>query len=192
MIPIAIVKMKNQNKLYHNQFTGPMPSLYMALGQLERLREVARLRPQIGWLEAVADWDSNRPETMNAYLQQGYVSYWDAAFLALAGRPDEARAMLADPDIRNSLNPPYPEAEWLKVVNGQIALAEGRYEEVVDELSDDYILSIIRKDAHQFAMHTLAQAHVELGQTDQAIDVLQRARALGPMTIAARCSAPEV
>ena len=158
-------------------------SMYMALGKLERLREVASFRPQIGWLEAMADWGDGRPETLANYLQQGHVSYWDAAFLALAGKPDEARAMLADPAIRRSLRPPYHEAEWLSVVNGQIALAEGRFQDTVNLLSDDYILSISDKDAHQFAMHTLAQAHVELGQMDQAISVLQRARALGPMTV---------
>jgi len=158
-------------------------SMYMALGKLERLREVASLRPQIGWLEAMADWDDGHPETLAIYLQQGYVSYWDAAFRALTGEPDEARAMLADPAIRRSLRPPYHEAEWLSVVNGQIALAEGRFQDTVNWLSDDYILSISDKDAHQFALHTLAQAHVELGQMDRAISVLQRARALGPMTI---------
>jgi tetratricopeptide (TPR) repeat protein len=156
------------------QLYAQVRSLYVSLGQMERFRELSELRPQIGWLQAVVDNDSGHPQAMEQYLNGEVGGYWDAGLMALAGRLEEAQALIEDPRAVELLPPPFMERDWRKFAMGQLALAEGRFELAVDLLSTEtMMLFISAPHAHQLAMHSLARAYLGLGQPDKAIDTLE-------------------
>ena len=158
--------------------------LYLALGKLKRLRELSALREQLGWFEALLDYDSGNPETLDRYLENQDPEYWNATLMALAGQTERAMDMINDPVAVEQLSPPYQVRSWNNLVRGQAALAEGRLEDAVNLLGDDpFLLNISDKSAHLFAMHSLAQAYQGLGETERAIETLEMARLQKPMAI---------
>ena len=170
--------------LADGQFFAHVRSLCLALGKLERFRELSALRPQLGWFEALLDFDSGNPATMTRYLESATTDYWDATLMALAGQTERAAVILADPAAAERLPPPYQVRSWNNLVRGQIALSEGRLEDAVTLLGEDTILlNISHRSEHLFAMHSLAQAHKGLGDVDRAIEILETARLQKPLAI---------
>ena len=163
---------------------GHVRSLFQAVGMLGRLREVSAMRSQVGWLDALVDYDSGNTTTMDAYLDNEVEGYWSAALMAMTGRNAEASALIEDPRSAELLPPPYLIRDWRKLARGQLALSEGRYEDAVELLgSETLYLSTSVPHAHQFAMLALAHAHRALGEVDAAIKTLEFNRAQGPTTI---------
>jgi tetratricopeptide (TPR) repeat protein len=159
-------------------------SLLQALGRLDRLREVTRFRGELGWLDAIVDFDSGNRETLDGYGDGNVAGYWDAVMLAMAGRTDEARRLIDDPRTADLLHPAYKERDWRNLADGWLALAEGRYQEAKDRLgADPFYLNFSARHADQLAMHGLARAYLGLGQADEAIKTLESTWAQGPLTI---------
>jgi tetratricopeptide (TPR) repeat protein len=148
---------------------------YQALGQLERGRTVASWRPGVGWMEAVSDWDLGRPERLETWFEQNPASYWHATLLARSGRPEAARAMLKTPGINDS-DERRILRDWQNMAFGQIAFEEGRYQEALDYLAEDFYLHISARYAQQLLINTRARAHLALGQVDQAVADLESSR----------------
>jgi tetratricopeptide (TPR) repeat protein len=167
-----------------NLFYTHLRSLYFALGKLERLRELSALRPQLGWFEAVLDFDSGNSDTLRRYLENADSEYWNATLMALAGQTERAMNIVNDPGVEERA-PRYYQIRMLKnLIRGQVALTEGRLEDAVRFLDDDsYLLNISNKPAHMFAMHALAEAYEGLGETDKAIETLEMARLQKLLTI---------
>ena len=98
-----------------------------------------------------------------------------ATLLARAGRPEAARAMLETPGIDDS-DERRILRDWQNIAHGQIAFAEGRYQEALDYLAEDFYLHISARHAHQQLINTRAMAHLALGQVDQAVKTLESSR----------------
>lgn len=159
-------------------------SLLQALGRLDRMREVTRLRGELGWLDAVVDFDSGNRATLDGYLDGNAASFWDAVMLAMAGRNDEARKIIDDPRTADLLHPAYKESEWRNLAEGWLALSEGRYQEAVDRLgADPFYLNFSARHADQLGMHGLARAYLGLEQIERALATLESTRAQGPLTV---------
>lgn len=148
---------------------------YQALGQLERGRALASLHPEVGWLEAVSDWDIGRPKRLETWFEQKPASYWHATLLARSGRPEAARAMLETPGIDDS-DERRILRDWQNMAHGQIAFAEGRHKEALDYLAEDFYLHISARHAQQLLINTRARAHLALGQLEQAVEDLESSR----------------
>jgi tetratricopeptide (TPR) repeat protein len=133
------------------------------------------LHPEVGWLEAVSDWDIGRPERLETWFEQKPASYWHATLLARSGRPEAARAMLETPGIDDS-DERRILRDWQNMAHGQIAFAEGRYQEALDYLAEDFYLHISARHAQQLLINTRARAHLALGQLDQAVEDLESSR----------------
>jgi tetratricopeptide (TPR) repeat protein len=159
-------------------------SSYLALGKLARFRQLSALRPQIGWFEAVLDYDSGNPKTLDRYLESAQTEFWDATLMALAGSLEGAQSIIQDPRAAERVRPYSAVPSWKSLVRGQIALSEKRPDKVVTELgSHSFLLNITAKWAYLFSMHSLAQAYDDLGNIDKAIEVLESARLQKPLTI---------
>jgi tetratricopeptide (TPR) repeat protein len=165
-------------------FFAHLRSIYLALGKLDRFRELSALRDQPGWFEALLDFYSDQPETMDRYLETNTPDLWDATLMALAGQTGRAKDVLNDPIAAQRIPPPFQLRSWRNLVRGQIALTEGRLEEAVTYLRDDaHLFNISNKTTHLFAMHSLAQAYEGLGETEKAIATLEMARLQKPLMI---------
>lgn len=159
-------------------------SIYLALGKLDRFRELSALRPQIGWFEALLDFDLGVPSTLERYLVNVRPEFWNATLMAAAGQIESARAMLDDPETaeREMFLPAV--GAWKNLVQGQIALSEKRYGDAVTGLdSNSPFLNVSHKWAHLFAMHSLAEAYEDLGDPDRAIQTLEHAALQKPLSI---------
>jgi len=169
----------NSGQLFAN-----VRSLFQSVGRLGRLREVSAMRPQVGWLDALMDYDSGNTATMEAFLDGEVEGYWSATLMALTGRNEEASELIEDPRSAELLPPPYLIRDWRNLARGQLALSEGRLESAVDLLgSETLYLSTSAPHAHQFAMHSLAVAYKGQGQVEAAIKTLEANRKQGPTTI---------
>jgi hypothetical protein len=147
---------------------------YQVLGQLERGRELAGWRSEVGWLEAVSDWDIGRPDRLETWFEQNPASYWHATLLAWAGRPEAARMMLKAPGIEDSQE--WGDLrDWQNLANGHIAFAEGRYQEALDYLAEDFYLYLSVRYAQQLLLNTRARAHLAQKQVDLGIAALESA-----------------
>ena len=165
-------------------FFAHLRSIYLALGKLERFRELSALRDQLGWFEALLDFDSGNPETLDKYLDTAISEFWNATLMSLAGQTKRALEVVKDPVAAERVPPPYQIRSWKNLVRGQIALSEGRLEEAISLLGEDtFLLNITHKPAHLFAMHSLAQAYEGLGDNKRAIETLEMARLQKPLTI---------
>lgn len=159
-------------------------SVYLGLGKLQRFRELSKLRTRLGWMQALLDLDSGDPGTMDQYLETADPDYWDATLLALSGQTKRAQAIIDDPRTAKSVRPYTAFESWKSLARGQVALAEGRLQDAVSQLTDyPLILNITSKWGHLFAMHSLARAYEGLGQTDKAIDTLEQASRQKPLAI---------
>ncbi len=159
-------------------------SVYLALGKLERFRELTAKQPQLGWFEALLDYDSGNPETLEQYVESARGEYWDAVLMAMAGQIEGARSLLEDPEAAQRVAFPLARFAWQDFVRGQIALSEGRLEDAVELLDQDApFLNISYKWAHLFAMHSLARAYEKLGSRDKAIETLDRVRRQKPLSV---------
>jgi len=157
---------------------GQVRSLYLALGQLRRFRQISGLRPEIGWLQALLDYDSGHPETLDAMWDKTTpLSYWDAALLALTGQKERAKAIIEDPQTAEHLLPPYLARNWKNLARGQVALSEGRFGDAATLLStDSMMLDGTSKLGYLFAMNSLAHAQQGLKEDGKAIATLEKAR----------------
>ncbi len=159
-------------------------SLYLALGRLERFRELSALREAPGWFEALLDWDSGNPETLDTYLQQANPDLWNAALLALNGETERAIRMARSVEALENIPPPYRYRNWLNLAMGHVAIAKGRWSDAARLLGDDiYLFSISNLPEYLFATHTLARAQWEMGDTEAALQALELAARQKPMTI---------
>jgi tetratricopeptide (TPR) repeat protein len=159
-------------------------SIYLALGKLERFRELSAMRDRVGWFEALLDLDSGSPETLDRYLQASGAAYWNAVLMAAAGQAESARSIIDDPRAEEEIQFLAARSAWKDIVRGQIAASEGRLEDAVSILGEESpILNISYKWAHLFAMHSLATAYEDLGSKEQAIETLEQARLQKPLTI---------
>jgi tetratricopeptide (TPR) repeat protein len=160
-------------------------SLYLALGQFDRLAELSDLRPALGWFQVMLDQANGDDQTLDRYLDGELRGFWDAALAALGGRTDLARELIEDPRAVDNLPPPFLERDWRNFAVGHLAFAEKRYEEAIELLSTDReLLFFSALHAHQLAMHTLARAQLAMGQTEEAISILDFGRPHKPLTIA--------
>ena len=66
--------------------------------------------------------------------------------------------------------------DWQNLASGHIAFAEGRYQEALDYLAEDFYLYLTVRYAQQLLLNTRARAHLALNQVDQAIAALEFAR----------------
>jgi tetratricopeptide (TPR) repeat protein len=156
----------------------------MNLGRIERFREISSLRPQQGWLEVIMDVDSDRPESLQRYLDGELGGFWDAALAALGGRPELSRRLIEDPRAVELLPPPFVEKDWRNFAMGHLAMAEGELERAADLLKkDNLILFVTAPHAHQLAMNTLAKVLLDLGQDEEAIHFLEAVRLRKQLTI---------
>ena len=163
---------------------GQVRSLFQALGRLERLREVTGLRGKPGWLDAVVDFDSGNRSTLDDHLDGEVAGFWTAVLMAMAGRNEEARQIIADPRTVDRLPPPFQERDWRNLATGWLALAEGRYQEALERIGDSlYFLHFSAHHAHQLAMHGMARAYLGMGQAEAAMETLESTRVQGPLTI---------
>jgi tetratricopeptide (TPR) repeat protein len=179
-----IADLSTDELVSNGQLYAQARSLFIALGQLERFRELNSLRPQIGWLQAIIDYDSGHPGTLNQYLDGEVGGFWDAGLMALAGRVGEARMLIEDPRAVEYVPPPFMQRDWRKFAKGHLALAEGRFTEAVELLgTETMMLFISAPHAHQLAMNSLARAYLGLGQQAKAIETLEQARPRGILTI---------
>jgi tetratricopeptide (TPR) repeat protein len=158
-------------------------SAYLALGQLVRFHELTALREQLGWFEVVLDYESGNRESLKRYTQDNKDGFWNAALLALAGKPERAIAVANDPESLRSTEPIMSGPSWKSMALGQAAFAEGRFEDVISIGDDAGFLNITHKWAYLFWVHTVAQAYEHLGETDSAIDTLELAALQKPLTI---------
>jgi tetratricopeptide (TPR) repeat protein len=159
-------------------------SFLLALGRLERQRELAGLRPGVGWFEALSDFDAGRPATLERYLASTQPTFWNATLAALAGDGERARRWIEDPRSIEALPVAFLLRNQRNLALGQLALEEGRFQEAIPLLGDDaYLLSIPDKGLYLFAMHSLARAHAALGELDSAISVLEQASTQRDLTI---------
>jgi tetratricopeptide (TPR) repeat protein len=165
-------------------FFAHLRSIYLGLGKLERFRELSALRDQLGWFEALLDFDSGNSNTLDKYLETTSPSFWDATLMALAGQSERALEVVTDPATVQTLPPPYQLRSMNNLARGQIALSEGRLEEAINLLGEDnFLLNISNKATHLFAMHSLAQAYEGLGDNQQAIETLEMVRLQKPLMI---------
>jgi tetratricopeptide (TPR) repeat protein len=180
-----VERMGAEKLLAFGELFAQVRSLYLALGQLQKLRALSALRSEPGWFDAMIDWEQGRPETLDAYLSQGGVSFWNATLLAMVGRAEEAKAMLAIPGIEDTATDESQTIDWIKLVEGHVAVAEGRYQEAIEILEMDFYLHFhgATRHAQQLQLNSLARALMATGQTQRAIEVLQRARAQKPTVI---------
>jgi tetratricopeptide (TPR) repeat protein len=163
---------------------GQARSILMTLGRFDRFSELSSLRPQLGWLKAVTDLDSGRPEGYQRYLDGELRGFWDAALAALGGRIELARQLIEDPRAVESLPPPFVEKDWRNFALGHLALAEGRAEQAIELLQqDDLILFVTAGHAHQLAMNSLAHAFLKAGRPEEAIATLEAVRKRRYLTI---------
>jgi tetratricopeptide (TPR) repeat protein len=168
----------------NSQLFGQIRSLYASLGLLDRFKEISAWRPQMGWLEAVAAQDSGDIETVETYFQTEIEGFWGATLLASAGKSERARNVLTDPHIADNLPPFFFEPDWRNLAEGHVALAEGRYQDAANMLSNHMMmLCVTAKYAYLFAMNSLAHAHEALGNTKDAIETLEMAGRQKPLTI---------
>jgi tetratricopeptide (TPR) repeat protein len=73
----AALAAQDREDLLDNGFLyAHIRSIYLALGTLERFREISSWRPELGWFEALLDYDSGRPETLNRYLSSTELDEW--------------------------------------------------------------------------------------------------------------------
>jgi len=159
-------------------------SVYLALGTLQRFREVSSWRPEVGWFEALLDYDSGRPETLDHYLSTTETDEWDAVLLALTGQAEQARAHAADPENYASLRPVFSGKAWQVLAHAQAALAEGNLVEAIPLLENDVkFLNITYKWAHIFSQHSLAKAYEQQGDLNKAIETLEKSARQKPMSI---------
>jgi tetratricopeptide (TPR) repeat protein len=158
-------------------------SIYLALGKLDRFRDLSALRTQPGWFEALVDLDSGIPDTLERYLETADAEYWDATLMAKAGQTEGARTVIDDPAAAERLFDQVSLSPWKRLLRGQIALSEGRLNDAVAELDETRFLNITHKWAYLYAMHTLALTYEELGELEKAIDTLEEARLQKPLTI---------
>jgi tetratricopeptide (TPR) repeat protein len=184
MIEELLAELSSEQLLANGRLYSDVRSMLMSLGRLERFRELSRLRPQLGWLEAMVDYASGNPATLEGYLEEQDVGFWMATLLAMTGKTERARALIEDPRSAEALPPPYLVRDWHNLANGQLALAEGQLERAVELLSrETRILFISAPYAHQFGMNSLARAYLSLDQVEQAIETLEFVRRQKPVTI---------
>ncbi len=159
-------------------------SILMALGKLDRFREISAMRSELGWFQALVDFDSGTNDTMNEFLRSATAGFWVATLMAQNGQLEKASEMIEDPRSIQNLPPPFAYRDWKNLARGQLALAEGRLQDAVSLLSTDtMILNISAKYPHLFAMHSLAQAYERLGEPAQSIETLETASLQKPLTI---------
>jgi tetratricopeptide (TPR) repeat protein len=159
-------------------------SVYLALGTLEHFREITALRPQLGWFEAILDYDSGRLETLGRYLETTEIEEWNAVLMAFSGRFESARLFAADPDNYQFVQPKFSAKAWRNLAHGQSALAEGNLQEAISLLDRDVnFLCITSKWAYFFAKHSLASAYERQGDLQSAIATLEQVAAQKPLSI---------
>ncbi len=159
-------------------------SMNLALGRLKRFRQLSALLPQPGWYHALLDFDSGHRETLDTYLKGRTFGFWNATLSALAGHTEAAKAAIDDPRSAKQLPPFFQLRAWKNLARAELALSESRYAEVVDRLDNNtMVLNIVNKTQYLFAIHSLAQAFVALGEPEKAIDALETARLQRPLTI---------
>lgn len=167
-----------------NSLYALVRSMCLALGRLQRFKEISDFRDGKGWFEVLLDFDSGNPDPLYEYLEIERLDYFIAALHAMAGQEDKARAIIDNPRTAQNLFLPHLKRHWEHAALGQLALSEGRWEESVALFADySMILNVLAKDFHLFAMHSMAQAYVALGRTGLAIDVLETARRQKNLTV---------
>lgn len=159
-------------------------SVYLALGRLDQFRQLTARREALGWFEAVLDYESGNRETLDRYLRDdSRAGFWEAALVALAGRPERAREIAGNPELLRTAVPIMSGPAFKSLALGQAAFAEGRHESVVSMHDRVAFLNVAQKWAYLFWMHTLAQAHEQLGDVGAAIETLESAALQKPLTI---------
>jgi len=169
---------------YDGALFAQVRSTCLALGKLNRFRELSALRPQVGWFQALVDYDSGHPETLKRYLEGTEFDHWDAVLLAFGGDPGRAMDVLSSPNLRPSPWVGTWVKAWNDLVRAQAALMEGRLQDAVSSASDSrYVLNVTAKWAYLWAMNVLAHAHDGLGDLNKAIETLELAALQKPLSI---------
>jgi len=169
---------------YQGALFTQVRSTFLALGKLKRFRELSGLRPQVGWFQALLDYDSGNLETLKRYLEGTEFDHWDAVLMAFGGNPGRAMDAISSPNLRVS---PWV-GTWIKawndLVRAQASLIEGRFHDAVSSARDSrYVLNTTAKWGYLWAMNVLAHAHDGLGELDQAIETLELAALQKPLSI---------
>jgi len=180
-----LVAEQDREALVANGFLfAHLRSVYLALGKIDRFREITAWRPQPGWFEALLDYDSGRPESMRRYLESQDTGFWTAVLLALLGQTERAAALASDPGAYQAVQPMIAASPWKYFALGQLALAEGKLQDAVAILENrPQFLNIVDKWAYLFAMHSLAEAYEGLDESDKAIETLEKAALQLPLSV---------
>jgi tetratricopeptide (TPR) repeat protein len=121
-------------------------------------------------IQTVEDALERHPLATIPVLDRPYAEL--AEFYASAGRPDQARALLAEHDA--AVEPPLGwRTEWRRhLAEGYVALAEGRYSDAIAEfrLADDRSMNHCRS----CALPPLADAYDLAGEADSAVAIYER------------------
>jgi tetratricopeptide (TPR) repeat protein len=179
-----VASTKPEDLLNDGIYYTQLRSMYLATGQVQKFLDLSAMRRQTGWWEALVRFELGDENFLKAYLETAYPSFWHAALLATAGQLNRSQAMIDDPDALDNVPPPFQIRSWKNLARGHLALEQGRLQDAIDLLNDDaYLLSITDKQGYLFNRHSLARAHNEMGDFDQAIRVLQRESGMKPLTI---------
>lgn len=178
-----VAAMDEQDLVANGWLFANIRSDYLALGKLQRFRELSALREAKGWFEVVLDYESGNPETLERYVEENSRDFWYAVLLALAGKPEQAKALANDPELLRSVQPIQAGPDLKRLALGQAAFAEGRFEEAISILEQIDLLNITYKWAYLFGMGTLAQAYERVGDVGKAIETLEYAARQKPLTI---------
>jgi tetratricopeptide (TPR) repeat protein len=152
-------------------------SLYLSLGNMTAFRSISGQEISGGWLEALVDLDAGDHAPLDRHLDLAPKTFWTAMLLATAGRTEEARTMLDDPETTQNLQRQFGLRDWKNMAEGELAFAEERCDDAVALLGESVPNArYLSKRHYLFGANTLAMASACAGRLDDAIEILEQAR----------------
>jgi tetratricopeptide (TPR) repeat protein len=152
-------------------------SMYLSLGRLARFNALSPTGVDGGSIPPFVDHDRGDPEPLKSYLDLAPTTFWTATLLAATGRIGEAKKMIEDPEAEQNTPRPFVVRDWKNLAAGELALAEGRFEEAVSLLGESVPNIRYRSKMHYLhGARSLARAQAALGRLDEAVDTLEQAR----------------
>ena len=161
---------------YNDSLAWRAAMYYLALGRLkaaEALLSKWTTPPEMLALLHLATGDI---PALEANLAGAEATHRTAILLARAGKPAEAEIVLSNPAIRDRLDGPFIVSFWDRLAHGELALAQGAYEAAVSQFELNSSIPPMWPTAFFFlGADGMASALGQLGDTEAAIEVLERA-----------------